>query len=169
VGSRFARSLSTITIVLLVLLVLLAPACQLGSTKVSGGSTGPTETTPTGPTESTGTTAATGPTGEITLAGTWSGTWDTDVPQVNGTFSWVIEVTPNGFRGTIDVQNTSCISNGTVNVSLDGDQITVGLVDAEEPVTFTGTISGDRMSGTYDAGTCPPPNTGSWEAERSAG
>jgi hypothetical protein len=85
-----------------------------------------------------------------------------------GTFSWVIEATQDGFTGTIEVQNTACISNGTVDVALDGDQITVGLVQAEEPVTFTGTISGDRMSGTYDAGTCPPPNSGTWQAVRSA-
>ena len=163
--NRFTRSLVSATIGMVVLLL---PACELGSTDVSGGSTGPTSTASTGPT-GTGPTAPTGPTAEVALAGTWNGTWDTDVPQVNGTFSWVIEVTPNGFTGTIDVEGTSCISNGTVDVSLDGDRITVGLVHAEEPVTFTGTISGDRMSGTYDAGTCPPPNSGTWEAERSAG
>jgi hypothetical protein len=44
-----------------------------------------------------------------------------------GTFSWVIEATQDGFTGTIEVQNTACISNGTVDVALDGDQITVGL------------------------------------------
>jgi hypothetical protein len=166
VRNRITRSLGT---AMLGLLVLLVPACELGSTKVSGGSSGPVETAPSGPTDATGTTGPTGSTGEVSLAGTWNGTWDTDVPQVNGTFTWVIEVTPNGFKGTIDVQGTSCISNGSVDVSLDGDQITVGLVHAEEPVTFTGTISGDRMTGTYDAGTCPPPNSGSWEAQRSAG
>jgi hypothetical protein len=149
--------------------LLLLSACELGSTDVAGGATGPTTTTaPTGPTEATGPTAATGPTGAAVLEGTWSGTWDTDVPQVKGTFSWVIEATPDGFTGTIEVQNTTCISNGTVEVALDGDQITVGLVQAEEPVTFTGTISGDRMSGTYDARTCPPPNSGTWQADRSA-
>jgi hypothetical protein len=41
------------------------------------------------------------------------------------------------------------------------------LVQAEEPVTFTSTVSGDEMSGTYDAGTCLPPNAGTWEAVRS--
>jgi hypothetical protein len=164
VPDRIRRSLAVATIGLLVLLV---PACETGSTDVTGGTTGTVETAPTGPTEPTGSTAATGPTGEATLAGTWDGTWDTDIPQVNGTFSWVIEVTPNGLKGTIDVQGTDCISNGKVDITLDGDQITVGLVQAEEPVTFTGTISGDRMSGTYDAGTCPPPNSGSWEAVRS--
>jgi hypothetical protein len=143
-------------------------ACEVGSTDISGG-TGPTATASTGPIESTEPTAATGPTsGGVDLEGTWSGTWETDVPQVHGTFSWVIESTPDGFRGTIHVDDTTCVSNGSVEVTLDGDRIRVGLVQAEQPVTFTGTVSGDEMSGIYDAGTCPPPNAGTWEAVRSA-
>ena len=142
-------------------------ACEVGSTDISGGATGPTATAPTGPTESTGPTAATGPTGAAVLEGTWSGTWDTDVPQVNGTFSWTIEATPNGFTGTIDIQDTSCVSSGQVDIALDGDTITIGSIQAEQPITFTGTVSGDTMSGTYDASACPPPNTWSWEAVRS--
>ena len=144
--------------------ILLLSACETGSTDVTGGST---PTAPTGPTESTGPTAATGPTGAAALEGTWSGTWDTDIPQVNGTFSWTIETTPNGFKGTIDIQDTSCVSNGQVDIALDGDTITIGSIQAEQPITFTGTVSGDTMSGTYDASACPPPNTGSWEAVRS--
>jgi collagen type VII alpha len=145
--------------------ILLLSACETGSTDVTGGST---PTTPTGPTESTGPTAATGPTGDAAaLEGTWSGTWDTDIPQVHGTFSWTIEATANGFKGTIDIQDTSCVSNGQVDIALDGDTITIGSINAEQPITFTGTVSGDTMSGTYDASACPPPNTGSWEAVRS--
>ena len=148
--------------------VVALSACELGSTDVTGGETRPTETAPTGPTATSGPTAATGPTsGAIDLEGTWSGTWETDVPAVHGTFSWVIESTPDGFTGTIQVDDTTCVSNGTVDVSLQGDKITIGLVRAEEPVTFTGTVSGEQMSGTYDAGTCPPPNSGTWEAVRS--
>jgi hypothetical protein len=149
---------------LAVVAIVLLSACETGSTDVSGGST---ETAPTGPTETTGPTAATGPTGAAVLEGTWSGTWDTDIPQVNGTFSWTIEATPNGFKGTIDIQDTSCVSNGQVDIALEGDTITVGSIQAEQPITFTGTVSGDTMSGTYDASACPPPNTGSWEAVRS--
>lgn len=151
------------SVTLALAVVVLLSACELGSTDVVGG-TDPTESAPTGPTEVSGPTS---PTGDAVLEGTWSGTWDTDVPQVNGTFSWVIDATADGFTGTIDVQGTNCISNGTVEVALEGDRITVGLVRAEEPVTFTGTVSGDQMSGTYDAGTCPPPNSGTWEAVRS--
>jgi hypothetical protein len=149
---------------LAVVAILVLSACDTGSTDVSGGST---PTAPTGPTESTGPTSATGPTGAAALEGTWSGTWDTDIPQVNGTFSWTIETTPNGFKGTIDIQDTSCVSNGQVDIALDGNTITIGSIQAEQSITFTGTVSGDTMSGTYDASACPPPNTGSWEAVRS--
>ena len=144
--------------------ILLLSACETGSTDVSEGTT---PTAPTVPTESTGPTAATEPTGAAALEGTWSGTWDTDIPQVHGTFSWTIEATANGFKGTIDIQDTSCVSNGQVDIALDGDTITIGSIQAEQPITFTGTVSGDTMSGTYDASACPPPNTGSWEAVRS--
>ena len=144
-------------------------ACELGSTEINGGGTGATDTAPTAPTESTGPpTAATGPTGAAILEGTWSGSWDTDIPQVHGTFSWTIEATANDFKGTIDIQDTSCVSNGQVDIALDGDTITIGSIQAEQPITFTGTVSGDTMSGTYDASACPPPNTGSWEAVRSS-
>ena len=170
--SRLTRSNRTsrtrlVSIALACFSLVSLSACEVGSTDISGGATGPTETAPTGPTESTGPTAATGPTGAAVLEGTWSGTWDTDVPQVNGTFSWTIEATPNGFTGTIDIQDTSCVSNGQVDIALDGDTITIGSIQAERPITFTGSVSGDTMSGTYDASACPPPNTGSWEAVRS--
>jgi len=158
---------SSARLALAVVAILVLSACETGSTDVSGGSAETAPTGPTGPTESTGPTAATGPTG-ASLEGTWSGTWDTDIPQVNGTFSWTIEATPNGFKGTIDIQDTSCVSNGQVDIALDGDTITIGSIQAEQPITFTGTVSGDTMSGTYDASACPPPNTGSWEAVRSA-
>jgi hypothetical protein len=108
--------------------ILSLSACETGSTDVSDGATGPTETAQTGPTQTTGPTAATGPTGATVLEGTWSGTWDTDIPQVHGKFSWTIEATPNGFTGMIDIQDTSCVSNGKVDVALDGDTITVGSI-----------------------------------------
>jgi hypothetical protein len=70
-------------------------------------------------------------------------------------------------QGHDDIQDTSCVSNGQVDIALDGDTITMGSIQTEQPITFTGTVSGDTMSGTYDASACPPPNTGSWEAVRS--
>jgi hypothetical protein len=69
--------------------------------------------------------------------------------------------------GTIDIHDTACVSNGWVGITLDGDTITIGSIQAEQPITFTGTVSGDTMSGIYDGTACRPPNTGNWEAVRS--
>ena len=47
-----------------------------------------------------------------------------------------------------------------MTIGLDGDQITVGVVEAEQEISFTGTVSGDEMSGAWDNhGDCPPPRT----------
>jgi hypothetical protein len=153
-----------------VVLVALLGACETGSTEVTGGGTGPTETAPTGPTETapTGTTAATGPTAAGVIEGSWSGTWGIEGFPDAGTFSLEIEPAAGGFEGAIQIQNSECVSGGAVEIGLDGDRITFGVVQAEQEISFTGTVSGDRMSGTWnDGGGCPPPHDGIWEAVRS--
>jgi hypothetical protein len=152
----------------LVLLALLG-ACELGSTEVSGGASGPTET-PTGPAETapTGPTAVTGPTGAGSIEGSWTGTWGVERFPDAGTFSMEITPTTDGFEGAIEIQGSECVSGGTVAMGLEGDRITFGIVDAEHEISFTGTVSGDRMSGSWnDGGSCPPPHDGIWKAVRS--
>lgn len=52
--------------------------------------------------------------------------------------------------------------------AIEGERITFAVVDAEHEISFTGTVSGDRMSGIWnDGGSCPPPHDGIWEAARS--
>jgi len=151
-------------------LVAALAACETGSTEVSGGGTGPTETAPTGPTETapTGPTAPTGSTAAGGIEGSWSGTWGVESFPDAGTFSIEIVPAAGGFEGTIQIQNSDCVANGTVTIGLEGDRIEFGAVQAEQEITFTGTVSGDRMSGTWDnGGSCPPPRTGIWEAVRS--
>jgi hypothetical protein len=151
-------------------IVALLGACELGSTEVSGGASGPTETTPTGPAETapTGPTAATGPTGAGVIMGSWTGTWGIEGLPDAGTFSMEITPTTDGFEGVIEIRSSECVSGGTVAMGLEGDRITFGVVDAEHEISFTGTVAGDRMSGTWnDGGSCPPPHDGIWEAVRS--
>lgn len=151
-----------------VALVGMLGACELGSTDVSGGATGPTETAPTGPTEEpTGPTAVTGPTGAGSVEGAWEGTWGIERFPDAGTFSMEITPTPDGFSGTIEIQNSECVTGGTVTIGLEGDRISFGVVEAEQEIAFTGVVSGDRMSGTWHAEACPPPPDGIWEAVRS--
>jgi hypothetical protein len=166
-GSRVRHWASTIA------LVALLGACETGSTEVTGGGTGPSATAPTGPTETapTGPTAETGPTaptGADVIEGSWSGTWGIEGFPDAGMFSMEITPTTDGFEGGIQVQNSECVSGGALEMDLEGDRITFGVVDAEHEISFTGTVSGDRMSGTWnDGGSCPPPHDGIWEARRS--
>lgn len=150
-------------------LVALLGGCEVGSTDVAGGATAPAQTAPTGPTqEATGPTAITGPTGSAVLEGTWTGTWGFPQLPDAGTFSMEIVPTQEGFSGTIQIDESECVSNGTLTIGLEGDRIEIGAIQAEEAITFSGTISGDRMSGTWnDGGSCPPPHDGIWEAVRS--
>jgi hypothetical protein len=151
-------------------LLLLLTACELGSTDVAGGETGPATTAPTGPTEATGPTAATGATGSTagaTLEGTWEGTWGIERLPDAGTFSMVITPSAGGFAGTIEIQDSTCVTSGTMTIGLKGDRITFGAVEAEKEVSFTGVVSADQMSGTWETTSCPPPPSGIWEAVRS--
>ena len=100
--------------------------------------------------------------------GSWSGTWGIEGFPDAGTFSLEIEPTAGGFEGAIQIQNSECVSGGAVEIGLEGDRITFGVVQAELEISFTGTVSGDRMSGTWnDGGGCPPPHDRIWEAPRS--
>src|SRR5262245_29502202 len=91
-------------------------ACETGSTEVTGGGTGPTDTAPTGQTETapTGPTALTGPTGAGVIEGSWTGTWGIEGFPDAGTFSMEITPTTDGFDGAIEIQNSECVSGGTV-------------------------------------------------------
>jgi hypothetical protein len=151
-------------------------ACSSGSTNVTTeetgptAPTGPTATAPTGPTA----TGATGETGTATgsdtaaILGEWEGQWHSDTAPVSGRFTMTFEPTPEGFAGTIRIFDSVCVSNGTVEGTVEGDRITFGAVQAEEEITFEGRIDGDEMSGTYDspAPECGP-DTGTWEAART--
>src|SRR5262245_13074050 len=69
-----------------------------------------------------------------------------------------MEITPTtyGFGGVIRIQNSQCVSGGTVAMGLQGDRITCGVVDAEARGYVHGSVSGDRISGTWnDGSSCP--------------
>ena len=153
---------------------LVLAACSSGSTEVTTDDpTGPTATAPTGPTETgvTGTTGVDGPTGSTdsaSITGTWDGTWTTDVTEFSGGFTMTFEETPDGFAGTIRIQDSGCVSNGQVEARVDGTTITIGAVQAEEEIEFDGEVSGDQMSGTYRTGAACNNDTGTWVAHRTA-
>lgn len=68
--------------------------------------------------------------------------------------------------GPIEIEGSTCITAGTVTGTFSGDTISFGAVHAGATILYTGKLSGDSMSGTYQAPSCSN-DKGTWEASRS--
>jgi hypothetical protein len=161
--------------------VLVASACQSGPSVAS-----PTTSPSPGPTEAA--TPAGPPPGQVSsppvqspiagsgVAGTWDGTWinspDFGTPQASGTFSVTFTQKGNTISGFNTVSGETCVRGGASSGTINGNQIQFGfLADPQRPVQFEGTVTGDTMSGTWNALACPPVNIpiyGTWSATRVA-
>jgi hypothetical protein len=105
----------------------------------------PTATSPPSPTPST---SASGNLGALT--GSWKGTWVNESPQTAvGTFtlSWAQQGT--NLFGAIGVVGSTCLSGGNVTGSVNGSSLSFGAVEGNNMINYTGTYSGNTMSGTY--------------------
>lgn len=100
------------------------------------------------------------------LAGHWTGRWQNSSPNsATGTFTLDWSEKGSDLSGIINIDNTPCLSSGSVIGSLDGDQITFGVVSGETTVDYTGAVNEDgSMSGTYST-TCGNAR-GAWQAAR---
>ena len=144
------------------LVIVLATACGGGDPAddpATGGTPMPTLASEGPP--------ATDPAG-TDLAGPWAGTWEsTTSPGATGTFLIEFTQTGNLLSGTITVNDTPCLTEGTISGALTGNQIAFGAVEAEQEVAYAGTVQGDTMSGTYSAPACDQ-GAGTWEASRAS-
>jgi hypothetical protein len=61
------------------------------------------------------------------------------------------------------VKGAACLANGIVTGTLTGSSISFGAVSGAVTITYSGTISGNTMQGTYDAPTCGNAK-GNWSA-----
>ena len=101
------------------------------------------------------------------IAGTWDGTWtSTTDPGLGGDVHLVFTQTGNQIGGEVDVTNTPCVSHGTVTGTLSGNDIQFGAVQAEQTVSYTGTLSGSKIAGTYAAPQCGN-GAGTWEVTKA--
>jgi hypothetical protein len=150
--------------------VVLGTACGTSSTGNGGGSGGqpsstlqpsatPTETSSAEPSRSVEPPAA-------DLSGTWQGTWANTTPDDStGTFQldWAQEGAK--LSGTITISGTPCLAGADITGKVHGKQIYFGIVSGQVEVNYTGTVSGDSMSGTY-ATSCGNAE-GDWEASKT--
>ncbi len=105
--------------------------------------------------------AASAPKSTSALAGKWSGTYS---GSYNGTFKLNWRQTGSHLHGTITISNpgSTLPINGTVN----GTAISFGTVGSTA-ITYTGTLSGNSMSGTYKVAGANASTGGPWSASKS--
>ena len=142
-----------LTIALVSALAVWATACSSSNptpTTTSAAAVIPTSTAPTSsPPASTATTD---------LSGDWSGHYS---GAFSGTFTLSWQQTGSKLSGTIDL---STDGNPSINGTVTGNTIKFGTVGSTV-ITYSGTVSGDSMSGTYTVGGSAG---GSWNATKSS-
>src|SRR4029077_13617091 len=104
--------------------------------------------------ETTSSGAASGAGG---LSGTWSGEYSGDS---EGTFTLTWQQAGSDVSGSITISEVGVHIN--ISGRLNGNQISFGTVGSLA-VTYSGTVSGTSMSGTYKA----PTGTGTWNATKT--
>ncbi len=92
------------------------------------------------------------------LSGTWSGQYD---GAFKGTFTLTWTESNSKLTGSIKLS-----TDGTLNLNgvVDGNSIQFGTVGSTA-ITYSGTVSGDSMSGTYQVGGAAG---GNWSATKSS-
>jgi len=149
--------------VVLLALVLATASCSTSNNTGGGGSTGATSVSPVATmTESTGggqgsTSAPAG----ADLSGTWDGSYD---GAYKGTFTLDWQQSGTKLSGTIDLPSLggSVPIDGTVA----GDTITFGTVGSTN-IRYSGSVSGDSMSGSYKVLGSGGSAGGTWKANRA--
>lgn len=126
---------------------------------IAVGCSSPKKTTGTGVT--TPTTSAQAPTtAAVTggLSGTWTGQY-TGADQ--GTFTLTWQQSGLNLTGTIKLSAPSVTDD--ISGTVQGDTISFGTLGAEA-TTYSGSVSGNTMSGTYKA----PNGSGTWNATKAS-
>jgi len=142
---------------LLTVLALIAIGCSKSSTTEQTGT--PAVSSPpaaVSPTEASPASSPPATAGE--LSGTWSGTYS---GTFNGTFTLKWSQTGPALKGTIDLSTAGTVP---INGAVTGNTIAFGTVGSTA-ITYTGTVSGDSMSGTYHVA---GGGSGDWSATRTA-
>lgn len=170
---------------LILVLVLAAAGCSKSSPKAAsttsstagpGSSVASTSTTSaatptTAATATTSASATTAPPAATTgggtgLTGSWPGEWQNTTPDSSrGTFRIQWTQSGSSLSGTITITGTPCLTGGSISGSLAGSTLNFGVVTGQSQVSYTGTVSGDTMSGTYTT-SCGNAQ-GTWKATKA--
>jgi len=132
----------------------------VGAGQTSATTAAVTATTAASAGSATTATSAAAATG---LSGTWSGTYQQTSPIADsGTFTLNWQQSGSNVTGGISIPG-AC-SNCPISATVNGSTVTFGVV-ALGAITYTGSVSGNSMSGTYAT---PDSSTkGTWKASKT--
>jgi hypothetical protein len=138
--------------------VLLLAACS----SPQAATTSPTPSTPAVATPTTTAPAAAPAAATAGLSGTWSGQYS---GAYQGTFTLTWQQSASNLSGTIKLSAPA----GTISIhgTVKGSAIRFGTVGSVG-ITYSGSVSGNSMSGTYQVQTANGPTGGPWSASRAS-
>jgi hypothetical protein len=146
------RSPLAAAVLLTAVLALTAVACSSSNQPSTTAATTPGAASPS---------VSAPPSSGTDLSGTWSGTYS---GAFKGTFTLTWQQSGSTLSGTINLSSGgSPHINGTVN----GGTIRFGTVGSTA-ITYSGSVSGNSMSGTYKVKTNSGSVGGPWSANRSS-
>jgi hypothetical protein len=144
-----------------VAVALLGVACSSSSsseTSMTGANSGVVTTPPA---------VSSSESGSSGVVGRWNGTWTTTSgPAGSGGFRIDFTQSGNDLTGAIVIAGTPCITTGTITGTLSGNTISFGAVQGSQTISYSGTVSGNSMSGEYSAPDCGNAK-GTWKASRA--
>jgi hypothetical protein len=104
------------------------------------------------------------------ITGTWDGSAEVSGYRVVNDFTLKVVQKGATFSGTTDLTGPNCVHQAGVTGTVSGSDISMRWAAAGlQPVELEGTLSGNSMSGTFTAISCPPGNLnidGTWSATR---
>lgn len=132
----------------------------------AGATSNPATPTPAAATATpaAGNTGGSGDTG--TVDGTWTGTWTK--PAGGGTITLQLQQSGTNVTGTVTMVGSVCIPPGTaVSGTIAGSNIVFTATGSGFQAQFGGSIKGNSMTGTLNAGCSAGSATGTWNVTRS--
>lgn len=149
-----------VIVLAVVLLALVAPTgCSKTAKKAAPKSTSPSASVQPSATAST-------PPSTGSIAGAWNGTFTVTGQPGQGTFTVTFATAGSALTGKIHINNSTCVTDGTISGTLNGNQINFGAVRAAQKISFTGALVGGTLAGAYSAPACPG-RSGNWAATRA--
>jgi hypothetical protein len=95
----------------------------------------------------------------------WSGDWVNPDYGSSGTFTMDVRRSDSAMTGSLQVFGADCIQAGQTEASIDGDQVTFGLIHGGiSQITFQGVIEGRRVVGLWSVTEACGGWQGSWQA-----